>query len=94
NECYLSNLNDDLEKDIKYYYEKLLKSLELKEGFLAKLYAPKDDDDIKKNERVFSTFKNALYLDTIRQKIENEIPKELRHFFIAPLIYEASVHSN
>lgn len=94
NECYLSNLNDDLEKDIKYYYEKLLKNLELKEGFLAKLYAPKDDDDIKKNERVFYTFKNALYLDTIRQKIENEIPKELRHFFIAPLIYEASVHSN
>ncbi|MGM9020595.1 DNA adenine methylase, partial [Campylobacter jejuni] len=27
NECYLSNLNDDLEKDIKYYYEKLLKNL-------------------------------------------------------------------
>ncbi|EGF0308791.1 DNA modification methylase, partial [Campylobacter jejuni] len=46
NECYLSNLNDDLEKDIKYYYEKLLKNLELKEGFLAKLYAPKDDLNI------------------------------------------------
>ncbi|EMZ6037422.1 DNA adenine methylase [Campylobacter jejuni] len=94
NECYLSNLNDDLEKDIKYYYEKLLKNLQLKEGFLAKLYAPKDDLNIKANERVFYTYKNACYLDSVRAKIENEIPQELKHFFIAPLIYEASVHSN
>ncbi|EEU7461843.1 DNA adenine methylase, partial [Campylobacter jejuni] len=77
-----------------YYYEKLLKNLQLKEGFLAKLYAPKDDLNIKANERVFYTYKNACYLDSVRAKIENEIPQELKHFFIAPLIYEASVHSN
>ncbi|MCW1645452.1 DNA modification methylase, partial [Campylobacter jejuni] len=94
NECYLANKDKDLLQNIKKYYKNLIQNLDFQKGFISELYAPKDDDDIKKNERVFYTFKNALYLDTIRQKIENEIPKELRHFFIAPLIYEASVHSN
>ncbi|MCG4139193.1 DNA adenine methylase, partial [Campylobacter jejuni] len=69
-------------------------NLEFQTGFISELYAPKNEACIQKDERVFYTLKNALYLDTLRQKIEKEIPEELKHFFIAPLIYEASVHSN
>lgn len=94
NQCYLTNQNKILIQNLKKYYKKLTYNLELQKGFISELYAPKDDENIKANERVFYTLKNALYLDTIRQKIDKEIPEELRHFFIAPLIYEASVHSN
>ncbi|EAC2153935.1 DNA modification methylase [Campylobacter coli] len=94
NKCYLSNKDKNLTELLKHYHKILTQNLEFQAGFISELYAPKDDDDIKKNERVFYTFKNALYLDTLRQKIEKEIPEELKHFFIAPLIYEASVHSN
>ncbi len=94
NTCYLSNANEDLQKKLLNYYQKLIKNLKLQNGFISELYAPEDEKHIKKNERVFYTLRNAKYLDTLRQKIENEIPKKLKHFFIAPLIYEASVHSN
>lgn len=94
NKCYLANKDKDLLQNLKRCYKNLTQNLDFQKGFISELYAPKDDDNIKKNERVFYTFTNALYLDTMRQRIENEIPKELKHFFIAPLIYEASVHSN
>lgn len=94
NKCYLSNKNKNLNELIKKYHKNLTQNLELQKGFISKLYAPKDENFIQKDERVFYTINNAMYLDTLRAKIDNEIPEELRHFFIAPLIYEASVHSN
>lgn len=94
NACYLANQDKDLTQKLKKYYQILTQNLEFQKGFISELYAPKNEACIQKNERVFYTLKNALYLDTLRQKIEKEIPKEFKHFFIAPLIYEASVHSN
>lgn len=93
NECYLSNPDKNTLKELKNYHQILLK-LPLKSGFISELYAPKDENCIQKNERVFYTPYNARYLDTVRQGIEREIPMHLRHFFLAPLLYEASVHSN
>ncbi|KAA6225200.1 MULTISPECIES: DNA adenine methylase [unclassified Campylobacter] len=94
NSCYLSNKNDLNIKDLETMHQSLCENLELKKGFISTLYAPKNDEYIQKNERVFYTQRNALYLDSMRSKIEKEIPKEFQHFFIAPLIYSASVHSN
>lgn len=94
NECYLSNKNQDLLNDLKQYYQKLISNLILHKGFISQFYAPKDDENIKKDERVFYTLKNAMYLDTMCEKINKEIPYDLKKYFLAPLIYEASVHAN
>lgn len=68
NKCYLSNKS---ELDLKYIKETIdvLNNLELKDGFITKNYAPQDDNNIKENERVFYTHKNAQILDTIKQYI-------------------------
>ena len=94
NLCYLENKNANLEQELDFYYQKLHENLKLEKGFITELYAPKDEANIKVNERVFYTLKNAMFLDTLRQKIAKIIPLNLQPFFIAPLIYEASVHSN
>lgn len=94
NECYLQNKSRTLQKELKNYHHLLTHDLELQKGFITELYAPKDAQNIQKNERVFYTLRNAMYIDSMRAKIDAQIPKELSHFFIAPLLYEASVHSN
>lgn len=63
-------------------------------GFVTENYAPKDDNNIKQGERVFYTHKNAMIIDTIRTAIDKHVPKSYKKFFIAPLLYEASVHVN
>ncbi|MCW1360305.1 DNA adenine methylase, partial [Campylobacter jejuni] len=74
NECYLSNKNSSLIKDLKHYHKKLLSDLELEKGFISKLYAPKDENNIKKNERVFYTLKMQCFGHN-QTKIEQEIPQ-------------------
>ena len=63
-------------------------------GFISELYAPRAMHRIKLGERCFYTPYNACYLDCMRQSIDTVVPQELRHFFIAPLLSEASVHAN
>ena len=94
NECYLSNFNNEFFKQLQIYHKDLISNLNLEKGFISKLYSPKYDDCIKKDERVFYTSKNAMYLDTMCKKINKEIPNEFKKYFLAPLIYEASVHAN
>lgn len=93
NECYLSNFTSELGQGILEFHKTLSKIKELKAGFITELYAPMDDENIKSGERVFFTRKNAMFIDTMRNEI-SKIPSELQKFFIAPLIYKASVHNN
>jgi adenine-specific DNA-methyltransferase len=96
NYCYLSNASKVNMHMILEYYNKLifyLKEENLKPGFITKLYAPKSKNVIRKKDRVFYTYRNACYIDTARQYIE-KIPYEYRNYFIAPLLSEASIHSN
>lgn len=93
NECYLSNFTSELELGILKFHSTLSKINELKAGFITELYAPKDDENIKRAERVFFTRKNAMFIDTMRDEI-SKLPRVFQKFFIAPLIYEASVHNN
>ena len=48
---------------------------------------------VENGERCFYTPRNAMYLDTARNLI-NTVPENLRHFFLAPLLSEASIHAN
>lgn len=95
NRCYLTNAEEIDFDRLDYYYKSLLEQLDnnLHRGFIAEMYSPKDDNNIQKGERVFYTTRNAMYIDTARETIE-ELPEPYRTFLLAPLIYEASVHTN
>ena len=108
-QCYLSNPDKETLGALKTYYEELRHKCSLAvqhyldgearfgsrlPGFISELYAPKDIEDIKSGERCFYTPYNACYIDCMRILISRLVPKELQHFFIAPLLSEASIHAN
>lgn len=97
NKCYLSNnseINIDYIKDkINWLNHSKLKKFKAV-GFIEKNYAPVDDNNIQSGERVFYTNKNAKIIDNLKYLIFKNIPEENRHFFLAPLIVEASIHTN
>jgi adenine-specific DNA-methyltransferase len=75
------------------------------EEYVARYYAPRSDDleaaDYRR-ERLFYTRSNALAIDRVRSEIDRLYPPEpaspeqtaRRALLIAPLLYEASTHSN
>jgi adenine-specific DNA-methyltransferase len=96
NRCYLANPSELDLPALRSQYEKLLTRLRnepLRRGFISELYAPKEDARIGSHERAFYTSRNARYLDTARQYIE-DLEEPIRRFFLAPLLAEASVHAN
>lgn len=96
NTCYLSNTEQRNELHLRERYEELMFSLadeKLCPGLISKHYAPQNDKDIQKGERVFYTQRNAQYLDTARNFI-SKMPCEYQAFFLSPLFSEASIHAN
>jgi adenine-specific DNA-methyltransferase len=96
NECYLSNKKDLNIPYLKSVYNDLLLEIGKKplgSGIITNGYAPQDDNNIQADERVFYTHRNAQYIDTMRNLIER-IEPEYQKYFLAPLISEASIHSN
>lgn len=62
-------------------------------GFIAELYSPADEDNIRPPDRVFYTRENARRLDDYRRLIE-EVDCEYRELLLGPLLSEASIHAN
>ncbi|MCY4625491.1 MAG: DNA adenine methylase [Chloroflexi bacterium] len=62
-------------------------------GFIEELYAPRDEDHITKEDRVFYTKENAKRLDNYRRLME-EVTPEHKDLLLAPLLSEASIHAN
>lgn len=97
NSCYLTNKSDfpkEQYESLRLEIERLCKT-ERFEGIITKNYAPQDDNNIKKGERVFYTHENAVLIDTYRKLIDDVVGEEsLKKFFLAPLITEASIHVN
>ncbi|MHB9294021.1 putative adenine-specific DNA-methyltransferase [Hollandina sp. SP2] len=96
NNCYLSNTTEINIQELLVYYNKILSQLEeekLTPGFITKLYAPRSKNIIRKGDRAFYTYRNACYIDTARKCLE-KIPSKYRNYFLAPLLSEASIHSN
>ncbi len=107
NRCYLSNKSEINIDELQKLHASLCKKIDRRmaaleksasgfksAGFISELYAPASEDNIEKGERCFYTPYNAAYLDVARQLIEKEVDPELRDFFIAPLLSEASIHAN
>ena len=96
NNCYLSNKSEFDEEKYNGYYEKLKNILdngEYIEGIISKNYAPKDDNNIQEGERAFYTSENAKIIDTVRAFIDT-VEEPYKKFFMASLLYGASVHTN
>ena len=91
NRVFLRNEEGDREY-FDYLKEKVL-SRPLFEGWVCENYAPKDDNDIQRGERCFYTRENALIIDSYLEVLKEQ-PCEVADMLIAPLIYEASVHTN
>ncbi|MDR1899401.1 MAG: DNA adenine methylase [Treponema sp.] len=95
NRCYLSNRDEtDLDR-LRDYHRGITERLSrgpLEKGIVSEYYAPAGGR-IRRHDRVFYTPRNAMYIDTARRLI-GELPEEARHFFIAPLLSEASIHAN
>ena len=95
NACYLSNREDFPAVDYERYARELKERLKmpLTGGLIASSYAPQQADHILEGERVFYTPENAWIIDTARAFID-ELPVPMQKYFLAPLLYEASVHVN
>lgn len=96
NRCYLTNREDFPEREYAECLREIewkLENIPLKEGIISSLYAPRDDGLILPGERAFYTARNARYIDSARALID-AAPENLRDFFLAPLLSEASIHAN
>ena len=94
--CYLSNKSDVDLAAIRELVDALndrVDAAPFPTGFIEELYAPKDESRITKEDRVFYTKKNARRLDNYRRLIEDS-PAEFKDLLLAPLLSEASVHTN
>lgn len=79
NRCYLSTYMDELWNELVTSYQQLTQLIKkewVSDGFIAELYAPKDDNNIMRGERAFYTRRNAEYLDTARKAIAKLPPSK------------------
>jgi adenine-specific DNA-methyltransferase len=94
--CYLHNRSTvdwpALEGTIAELNERVL-SEDFPPGFIEELYAPRDENRITKDDRVFYTRENARRLDNYRRLID-DAPAGLRDLLLAPLLSKASIHAN
>jgi adenine-specific DNA-methyltransferase len=65
----------------------------LSRGFIEVLYAPADEANITKRDRVFYTKSNARRLDNYRRLLDG-LPEAQRVLLLGPLLARASVHAN
>ena len=94
NRCYLTNREDFPAEAFERAFSQAKKALETPlEGIVTRHYAPADDKAIQPGERVFYTRQNAMIIDTLRAFTDG-LEEELKPFFLAPLLAEASVHNN
>lgn len=93
NKCYLSNISEIDEKEIKdgIDYLNSVRTNIVRDGIIRNYYSPKDDLNIQKDDRCFYTNQNANIIDSIRAGITN---MNNPHFYLAPLLYKASVNNN
>lgn len=95
NTCYLANPSEVPTERVHHYIDFINNWAPENPdpGFISDMYAPEDDQNIKKGERVFYTTRNAHFIDTAR-KIIDDFDSSIKPFLLAPLIYKASVHTN
>ncbi len=100
NQCFLTsteNLStEDIENLIRYIKEikAYLKNESNPIPFIAKYWAPKDDKNIKPNERVYFTAENAKTIDQMLYFIKNFVKEKYKPYLLGPLLVQCSIHNN
>jgi len=96
NRCHLCNTSDFSADSFDHYLELLHKAIKEKpvNGIITTYYAPENSDEVKENERCFYTHENAILIDSYRYYIDELLPEEMKVFFLARLLTEASIHTN
>jgi adenine-specific DNA-methyltransferase len=94
-ECYLSNHDEVNFRLYEKHYQKLQELLTNKEYFEGIIYQnyTAQGQEVTKEDRLFYTKENALIIDTIRNYVD-KVEEEIKSYFLAPLLYKASVHNN
>ena len=94
--CFLANRSGvDLHRleEVVYELNRCVEGVCLSRGFIAELYAPRDEDDIRPGDRVFYTPDNARRIDDYRRRID-EVSLEFRDMLLGSLLSKASIHAN
>ncbi|MYB49752.1 MAG: DNA modification methylase [Dehalococcoidia bacterium] len=94
--CYLRNRSTVDLRAVSEIVDEMNRRVEddsLPRGFIEELYAPRDEGQITREDRVFYTRDNARRLDSYRQMIDTA-PEDMRELLLGPLLSRASVHSN
>ncbi len=96
NRCYLTNRSsiDDGEFDEVFREWTACASANMREGFVAGMYAPRSDAEILRGERAFYTRSNAVLLDSARRALDAVVPPKYFNLLLGPLLAEASIHAN
>ncbi|MHB8669904.1 MAG: DNA adenine methylase [Acidimicrobiales bacterium] len=96
-DCYMTNRSEFPAGAVKETVNRLNRQVEAddndQDGFIRRLYAPKNMDLILPGDRVFYTADNARRLDRFRSLVDEE-PQELRALLLGPLLSAASMHAN
>jgi len=95
NSCYQANAEAVDQAALACELERVRRKVQetFAPGFIAELYAPQDDDNIRPRERAFYTRRNATFLDTFCRVLATT-PPELRPFVLAPVLAQASMYAN
>lgn len=94
--CFLRNRSTvDLQSltEIADELNRRVEAEQLPTGFIEELYAPRDEEYITREDRVFYTRDNARRLDGYRRMID-DVPEDMQGLLLGPLLSRASVHSN
>ena len=94
--CFLSNRSTvDLQSltEIADELNRRVGVEQLPTGFIEELYAPRDEEYITREDRVFYTRDNARRLDGYRRMID-DVPEDMQGLLLGPLLSRASIHSN
>jgi adenine-specific DNA-methyltransferase len=95
-DCYLANRSEvpqELLQDRVRALNAAVDAGEVPPGFIRRMYAPKDAEAIRPDDRVFYTPQNAYRLDAYRQLLDRE-DQEIRTLLLGPLLSAASIHAN
>ncbi len=94
--CFLSNRSTVDLQSLTEIADELNRRVEVEQlptGFIEELYAPRDEEYITREDRVFYTRDNARRLDGYRRMID-DVPEDMQGLLLGPLLSRASIHSN
>ena len=94
--CYLSNRSAVDFSTLTDIVDELNQRVDIdgfSKGFIEELYAPANEANITKGDRVFYTVDNARRLDNYRRMLD-DYPQVFHDLLMGPLLNQTSVHSN